>query len=57
VAEATARPASSVVKELHRLLRPGNTALRSMTGADWASLRPGLIHGGLGWSLRLTRRF
>jgi predicted metal-dependent phosphoesterase TrpH len=57
VAEATARPASSVVKELHRLLLPGNKALRGMTGADWASLRPGLIHGSLGWSLRLTRRF
>jgi predicted metal-dependent phosphoesterase TrpH len=57
VAEATARPASSGLKEFHRLFAPEDRALRQMTGADWASIRPGLSHGSLGWSLRLTRRF
>jgi predicted metal-dependent phosphoesterase TrpH len=57
VAEATARPAASALKEFHRLLAPGNRALRGMTGAEWASLRPGLLHGSLGWSLRLSRGF
>lgn len=57
VAEATARPASWLVKDFHRLFAPGNKVLRGMTGADQASLRPGLSHGRLGWSLRLTRKF
>lgn len=57
LAEATARPASSALREVHRLLAPGDRALREMTRADSASLRPGLLHRSFGWSLLLTRRF
>jgi predicted metal-dependent phosphoesterase TrpH len=57
VAEATARPAGAALREFHRLLAPGNRALRGMTRADSASLGPSLLHGSLGWSLRLTKRF
>jgi hypothetical protein len=56
VAESTARPASAAFRGFHRLLSPGNRAVRGMTGADWASLGPNVTHGRLGWALRVTKK-
>jgi hypothetical protein len=52
-----ARPTASGLAALHRVTGWGGRLLKSLTGADQARLAPHFGHGGLGWSMSLTKRF
>jgi predicted metal-dependent phosphoesterase TrpH len=57
LASRIAGPAASGFATLRSVTGWGGRLLKSLTGADQARLSPRFGHGGLGWSMSLSKRF